>query len=78
MEVKEPFAKRVWKSKAFVVTFCVFAGAGIIGLINNLAKHYSVSKAIFEFLVSLVVALIFALIIYGLESLASRTKWGKK
>jgi len=74
MKANEPLAKRIWQSKAFIVTFAVFALLGIGGSIIAFPEHHSLLKLVFEFIVSLVIALIIGLIVYGIASLIARGK----
>jgi cation transporter-like permease len=74
MGANEPLAKRVWKSKAFIITFAIFAFLGVYGAITSLLEHYNLFKLVLEFIVSLIIALILGLIAYGIASLISRGK----
>ena len=74
MKTDEPLAKRVWKSKAFVIIFAIFALLGIYGAITSLLEHYNLFKLVLEFIVSLIIALILGLIAYGIASLISKGK----
>jgi len=74
MKPDEPLAKRVWKSTAFIVTFAIFALLGVYGAITSLFEHYNLFKLVLEFIVSLFLALILGLIVYGFASLISRGK----
>jgi cation transporter-like permease len=74
MHTNEPFAKRIWKSTAFITVFSIFAVLGVGGTVTSLVKGYNFFQFILELIISLIIAFILGLIAYGIASLISRRK----
>ena len=78
MKTKEPLMKRIWWSKAFTITFGLFALGCIQSFLREiygfLYKGADLFKPICEFIVGLGIAFGIGLIAYAIASATSKRK----